>query len=39
MKTYQNVRLDVIKGQGHNFDDRGIREATAVLQKWFPTVL
>ena len=39
MKTYQNVRLDVIKDQGHNFDDRGIREATAVLQKWFPTVL
>lgn len=39
LPIYQNVHLDVIYGQGHLFDGEGIREATAILQKWFPTVL
>lgn len=39
MNIYQDVHLDVIHGQGHDFDDDGIKQATAILQKWFPKVL
>ncbi len=39
LKVYSNAHLDVIHGQGHVFDDNGIKQATAILQKWFPKVL
>ena len=39
LPKYQNAHLDVIPGQGHTFDENGIKQATAILQKWFPTVL
>lgn len=39
LKVYKNAHLDVIPGQGHVFDQNGIDTATAILQKWFPTVL
>ena len=39
LKVYKNAHLDVLPGQGHVFDQTGIDKATAILQKWFPTVL
>lgn len=39
LPKYQNAHLDVIPGQGHTFDENGIKQATAILQEWFPTVL
>jgi len=39
LPKYQNVHLDVIPGQGHIFDENGVKQATAILEKWFPTVL
>lgn len=39
LKIYKDANLDIIPDQGHIFDQSGIRQATTILQNWFPKVL